>query len=313
MQIWYFGITFLVIPMIGNSAIRAAGDTFIPSLIMIFSAGINIVLDPLLIFGIWFFPELGLAGAALATLIARAMTLVASLSVLKFNKQMLSSRFPNWQETFSCWRDILYVGLPAAGSTMITPISVGIITSLLAVYGSVTVAGFGVASRIESFALIVLFALGASISTFVGQNWGAEKYGRVVKALEQSYLFCLAWGALLTVLLAAVAGYIVPLFNDNQEVIAIAKTYLWIVPISYGAGGIIQVANSTFNALGNPMPSVIITGLRMIIFYIPLAYVASIWLDAIGVFIAATISSILAGIIAYFWSRKTCYGKLVER
>ncbi len=231
MQVWYIGMVFLVIPMIGNSAIRASGDTLTPSLIMTFAAGFNIVLDPLLIFGLWGFPELGLTGAAWATVIARAMTLVASLLVLKFKEQMLSSHFPDLEETLWCWRDILYVGLPAAGSSMITPISIGIITSLLAVHGSVAVAGFGVASRVESFAMIVLMALSASIGPFVGQNWGAEKYGRVTQALQQSYLFCLGWGGLMAVLLAASTSRIVPLFNTDPEVIAIATTYLWIVPI----------------------------------------------------------------------------------
>ncbi len=237
MQVWYIGMVFLVIPMIGNSAIRASGDTLTPSLIMTFAAGFNIVLDPLLIFGLWGFPELGLTGAAWATVIARAMTLVASLLVLKFKEQMLSSHFPDLEETLWCWRDILYVGLPAAGSSMITPISIGIITSLLAVHGSVAVAGFGVASRVESFAMIVLMALSASIGPFVGQNWGAEKYGRVTQALQQSYLFCLGWGGLMAVLLAASTSRIVPLFNTDPEVIAIATTYLWIVPISYGTAG----------------------------------------------------------------------------
>ncbi len=312
MQIWYFGMVFLVIPMVGNSAIRAGGDTFTPSLIMILSAGLNILLDPLLIFGQFGFPELGLVGAAWATVISRATTLVASLSILKFQKQMLSSHFPDLAETLWCWRDILYVGLPAAGSNMIIPISVGIVTSLLAVYGSVTVAGFGVASRVESFAMIVLMALSASIAPFVGQNWGAEKYGRVIKALRQSYLFCLAWGVLLAILLASASAYIVPLFNNNQEVIAIAKTYLWIVPISYGAAGMIQVTNSTFNALGKPIPGVVITIVRMLILYIPLAYLGSYLLGAQGIFMAATISNVLVGIVAYCWSRKICLEKSVS-
>nr|WP_281291157.1 polysaccharide biosynthesis C-terminal domain-containing protein [Hyella patelloides] len=91
MQVWYIGMVFLVIPMVGNSAIRAAGNTLTPSSIMTFAAGFNILLDPLLIFGLWGFPELGLTGAAWATVISRAMTLVASLLVLKFKEHMRSS------------------------------------------------------------------------------------------------------------------------------------------------------------------------------------------------------------------------------
>ena len=306
MQIWYFGMMFLVIPMVGNSAIRAAGDTSTPSMIMAFSAGLNIFLDPLLIFGLWGLPELGLSGAALATVISRAMTLVASLLVLKFKENMLASRFPSLQETLWCWRDILVVGLPAAGSNMITPISIGVITSFLAVYGSETVAGFGVASRVESFSLIVLMALSASISPFVGQNWGAKKYPRVTTALNQSYLFCLAWGVLVAALLSVLATPIVGLFNQNPEVIAVARTYLWLVPISYGAGGIIQVTNSTFNALGRPLPPVIITVSRMLVIYVPLAYFGSQWFGAWGIFLAAAIANGVTGLIAYLWSRRIC-------
>ena len=183
---------------------------------------------------------------------------------------MLSAHFPDLAETLWCWRDILYVGLPAAGTSMITPISVGIITSMLATHGAIAVAGFGVASRIESFAMIALMALASSISPFVGQNWGAGKYRRVFRALQQSYIFSLGWGILMAVLLATGASSIVPLFNQNSEVIAIAISYLWIVPISYGTAGIIQIANSAFNAIGRPIPAVIATILRMFVLYIPL-------------------------------------------
>ena len=310
MEVWYFGMVFLVIPMVGNSAIRASGDTLTPSLIMTCSAGVNIVLDPLLIFGLWGLPELGLVGAAWATVISRAITLIASLLILKFKEDMISSHFPDLEETILCWRYILYVGLPAAGTNMITPISIAIITSMLAVHGSATVAGFGIASRVESFAMIVLMALAASIGPFVGQNWGAEKYGRVAKALQQSYLFCLGWGVLMTILLAAGASLIVPFFNKNPEVVAIATTYLKLVPISYGAAGIIQIGNSAFNALGRPIPAVIITVLRMFVIYIPLAYLLSLWLGATGIFIAATVSNVTVGIGAGEWTRRVCISKI---
>ncbi|MEL7359047.1 MAG: MATE family efflux transporter [Cyanobacteria bacterium J06560_6] len=306
MQIWYFGMVFLVIPMIGNSAIRASGDTVTPSLIMTASAGFNIVLDPLLIFGLAGLPELGLAGAAWATVIGRAMTLVASLLVLWFKEKMLSSHFPDLQETLWCWRDILYVGLPAAGANMITPISVGVITSFLAVHGPLAVAGFGIASRVESFALIALMALAGVIGPFVGQNWGAEKYGRVMRSLRLSFLFCLGWGALMAVLLAVGGSWVALLFNSDDAVVAIASTYFWLVPFSYGAAGIIQVTNSAFNAIGKPMPAVVITLLRMFVLYVPLAYVGSRWLGPVGIFGAAAIANVLMGLAAYEWTRRQC-------
>ena len=302
MQVWYFGMVFLVIPMVGNSAIRASGDTGTPSLIMMLSAGFNILLDPLLIFGLAGFPELGLVGAAWATVASRAITLVAAMLVLKFKENMLSSHFPDLQETFWCWRDVLTVGLPAAGSNMISPMSIGVITSLLATHGSLAVAGFGVASRVESFAMIALMALGASMGPFVGQNWGAGKVDRVEEGLKQGFFFCVGWGICMAILLAAIAPHIARIFNTDPNVVSIAIQYLWIVPISYGTAGIIQVASSAFNALGKPIPAVILTVLRMFALYIPLAYLGSRWFGPIGIFAAATVANVIVGIIAYIWS-----------
>ncbi|MEM7769397.1 MAG: MATE family efflux transporter [Cyanobacteria bacterium P01_A01_bin.37] len=307
MRIWYFGMVFLVVPMVGNSAIRAAGNTLTPSLIMTMSAVINIVLDPLLIYGNLGFPRLELQGAAIATVISRAMTLVAALLVLRFKENLLSAQFPDLDETLWCWKDILVVGLPAAASNMINPMSIGVITSFLAVHGPAVVAGFGVASRIESFALIAIMALAVSIAPFVGQNWGAEKYERVQVALRQSFVFCMGWGLMVAVGLGMGARFLVTMFNQDPAVIAVATQYLWLVPISYGTVGIIQVANSSFNAIGKPKPSIMMTIARMFVLYIPLAYVGSRVAGATGIFAAALVSNILVGIASYWWTQRLCY------
>ena len=307
MRIWYFGMVFLVVPMVGNSAIRAAGNTLTPSIIMTLSAGINIVLDPLLINGMLGFPRLELQGAALATVIARGTTLVAALLVLRFKENLLSMHVPDLEETLFCWRDILTVGLPAAASSMITPISIGVITSFLAIHGAAAVAGFGVASRIESFALIAVMALSVSIGPFVGQNWGAHQFGRVRLALNQSFLFCIGSGLLLAIALGLGARSLSAIFNQDPAVIAVSAQYLWLVPISYGAAGIIQVANAAFNAMGKPIPSIVVTVARMFVFYIPLAYIGSRLAGPTGIFVAALVSNVTVGLSTYWWSRRTCY------
>ncbi|MDJ0615547.1 MAG: MATE family efflux transporter [Calothrix sp. MO_192.B10] len=306
MQIWYFGMIFLVVPMVGNSAIRSAGNTTTPSLIMTIAAGINIVLDPLLILGWAGFPQLGIQGAAWATLISRATTLVASLLVLHFQERMLYLKLPSFQETLWCWKDILYVGLPAAGTSMINPISIGIITSLLASFGAESVAAFGIASRIESFFLITLTALSVSIAPFVGQNWGAKQYARVGKALRLSFLFSLCWGVAVALILVPTASLLVAQFNTDVNVVSIATLYLWIVPISYGATGVILVSNAAFNALGKPIPSVVMTVVRTFVLYIPLAYLGGRLFEVQGIFIAASIANLIVGIGAYVWNQQTC-------
>lgn len=313
MQIWYIGMVFLVVPMVGNSAIRASGNTVTPSLIMIFAAVINIVLDPLLILGIGGFPRLELQGAAIATVISRGTTLIAALFVLHFKERMLYLKLPSVQDTLWCWKDILYVGLPAAASNMINPISIGVITSILAAFGAQAVAAFGVASRIESFALIALMALSASMAPFVGQNWGAKKYARVGKALQLSFLFCLFWGLMMAAILVPTAPILVSFFNQNPDIVAIASRYLWIVPISYAGAGIILVANSAFNALGKPIPSVVMTITRMFVLYIPLAYIGGRFYGVNGIFAAACISNLIVGIGAYMWNQNTCSVKAAKK
>ncbi|NEP61835.1 MAG: MATE family efflux transporter [Symploca sp. SIO2G7] len=306
MQIWYLGMIFLVVPMVGNSAIRAAGNTQVPSLIMIVAGALNASLNPLFIFGLAGFPRLELQGAAIATVISWVATLIASLLFLHYRERMLCFNLPKPQVVLKSWQSILYVGLPAAGTSMITPISIGLITSIIATYGPLAVAGFGIASRVESFALIVLMALSAIIGPFVGQNWGAKKYHRVSQALRLSSLFCLFWGILLAVILAPTAPWLASVFNSNPTVVAIAATYLVIVPISYAASGMIFISSAIFNALGKPLPSLVMLLTRMFILYVPLAYLGS-WLFGInGIFFAACFSNLAVGVGAYLWNRKTC-------
>lgn len=313
MQIWYFGMIFLVVPMVGNSAIRASGNTKVPSIIMIVAGGINIVLDPLFILGWAGFPRLEVAGAALATVISRAMTLVAALLFLHYRERMLCFNLPKPEQVLNSWKSILHVGLPAAATNMVTPISIGFITSIIAFYGPEAVAGFGIGSRIESLALIVPMALSAIIGPFVGQNWGAKQYDRVNLSLRQSSLFCLFWGTLNAAILAPSARWLPSLFDSNPEVVAIAATYLLLVPISYGAAGIILVSSSSFNALGKPVPSVVMTLTRMLVLYVPLAYLGSRLFGVNGIFAAACFANMAVGIGAYLWSRKTCSARASQK
>ena len=301
MGVWYLGMIFLVVPLVGNSAIRASGNTIVPSLIMTVAAAVNILLDPLLIFGWGDIPALGVKGAALATVISRAATLVASLAFLHFRERLLLFALPKLKEVWQSWLSVLSVGLPAAATNLIVPISVGLLTSLMARYGPEAVAGFGIASRVEAFALIAPLALSASIGPFVGQNWGANQRGRVNQALRLSFWFCLAWGGLIAVIVGANASGIAAWFDSEPAVVASAAAYLTTVPLSYGALGIIYIFSSTFNALGKPLPSVAMTLSRMFLLYVPLAYLGS-WLFGVqGVFGAACLSNVAVGIGVYIW------------
>ena len=300
MSIWYLGMVFLVVPLVGNSALRACGNTLVPSLIMTLAAAINILVDPLLIFGWGPVPALGLQGAALATVISRTGILVASLAFLHFRERLLLFTFPSLKTMIESWRSLMSVGLPAAATNLISPISVSFATSLMAQYGSEAVAGFGLASRLEALALIIPLALSASIGPFVGQNWGAQQYGRVKRSLQLSFLFCLSWGGLVAVFLGTTAPEIAAWFDSDPDVVASASIYLTLVPISYGALGIVFTASSALNGLGKPLLALGMSLFRLLLFYIPLAYLGSQLFGIFGIFGATCLSNGLVGLWVWF-------------
>lgn len=300
MIIWYPGVLFVIIPMVGNNAIRATGDTKTPSAIMLVAVVVNIVLDPLLIFGLGPFPMLGLTGAAIATVFARAITLGVALWVLIYRDSMVTFKLPTSQEVIDSWKGILYIGLPVAGTRLLFPISMGVIIALIATYGHEAVAAFGVGTRIEFFAMTVIFALSTVIGPFVGQNWGAGRFDRVNLGVRYSNGFSLIWGVAMFAILALTARQIAALFNDDPQVISIIMLYLWVVPIGYALFGVFQISTTTLNILNKPIPAAVLMVIQMFFLYIPLAYAGSYLFGLIGIFGAIVVAYSLTGIASHF-------------
>ena len=299
MKIWYFGMLFVIFPMIGNNAIRATGDTKTPAIIMMFAALINTILDPILIFGLGPFPRLEIAGAAIATVISRAITFIVALYVLSHREKMITLAKTTAKSVFDSWRQILYIGLPTAGTRMIIPIGIGVITRLIASYGAEPVAAFGVSSRIEFFAVSVIAALSAVLAPFVGQNWGASKYDRVKTGLKYSKRFSIGWSFAVFVLLAVFARPIAAIFSENSIVISTIVVYLRIVPFGYGLYGVLMLSTSVLNVLNKPIHATILTVTQMFILYIPMAFIGSYFFGIQGIFIALALSYFVSGIVAH--------------
>lgn len=299
MRIWYFGVVFVVVPMVGNNAIRALGDTKTPGIIMMISAGINVILDPILIFGVGPFPELGIGGAAIATVIARALTFLAAVYVLVIREKIVTFKKAKINEVVNSWKQILFIGLPNALTRMVIPIAAGVITSLIASYGIKAVAGFGVATRIEFFALALVRALSSVMGPFVGQNWGAREFERVRRSIKFSEKFSIISNLLLFVILAIFAERIGWIFNKDAEVIKNVSVYLRIVPIGYGLQGIILISTSVLNVFKKPMHAVLLSITQMFIIYLPLAFLGSKLFGIPGIFVALAVSNLITGITAH--------------
>ncbi|HUV82423.1 MAG TPA: MATE family efflux transporter [archaeon] len=300
MVIWYPGVLFVIIPMVGNNAIRATGDTKTPSVIMLVAVVVNIVLDPILIFGLGPFPMLGLTGAAIATVLARAITLIVALWVLYYRDRMMTFDIPPVKTIIDSWKSILYIGLQVAATRLLSPIAMGIIIALIATYGHEAVAAFGVGIRIEFLAMTVIFALSTVIGPFVGQNLGAGRYDRVKLGVKYSNGFSLIWGVVMFALLAVTARPVASIFNDDPVVISIIMLYLWIVPIGYALFGVFQISTITLNVLNKPVPAAILMVIQMFVLYIPLAYVGSYLFGLTGIFGAIVLAYSLTGIASHF-------------
>jgi putative MATE family efflux protein len=300
MRIWYMGMVFVVVPMVGNNAIRATGDTKTPTAIMLVAVVINIVLDPLLIFGPGPFPRMELAGAALSTVISRATTLLVALWVLGRREHMLTARFKPAASVLTSWRKVLYIGLPSAATRMVVPIGIGIITRIVSAYGAESVAAYGVASRVEFFALMVLMSMAAVFAPFVGQNWGAGRLDRVKLGMRQGERFSLLYGLGAFVVLAAAAHPIAGFFNRNPDVVAGIELYLRIVPLAYGLQGILSLAGAALNALNRPLHAAALVFAQMIVVYVPLAHLGSRFFGLAGVFGALTLVYALGGVAGHF-------------
>jgi len=299
MTIWYFTLAVVIIPFVGNSAIRATGDTRTPSLIMVFAVIINAILDPLLIWGYGPFPELGVQGAALATAISRGLTMLLAMYILYFREKLITLKIPPRSELLACWGSILYIGIPNSIARMVTPLAIGVVTAMIAPYGEAAVAAFGAGGRLASVGLSILWALAASISPFVGQNLGQGKYKRIRKAVWQSNAFCMAWGLFIALVFYLLRYELGPIFNDDPRVGEYLALYLLLVPLSIGFEGAFLVVESSMNTLNKPIQALILSLIAMFGFYVPFAWLGGEWLGIEGLWGSMPISYAIAAVMAY--------------
>ena len=304
MVTWYCGAVFAVVPMVALSALRAIGNSALTGRIMMAVALFNLILDPLLIFGLLGFPRLELQGAALATVIARGISFFIALYVLARREQLLSMPTADWGAVKASWSSLLKVGLPAIATNVIIPVSGGVVVALVAAHGVDAVAGLGIALRIEPLALIVFYALSSVVGPFMGQNAGANKLQRLDDTISVLARFCILFGVGLALLLWFVGGPIAGLFSDSPQVLSVAVAYLCLVPFSYAGYGFVMSANAAFNGLGHPLPATLISFLRVLGVYLPLAWLGNHFWGITGLFVATLISNLLLGLLAWWWLRK---------
>jgi len=298
MTIWYPGMIFVVVPMVGNNCIRATGDTRTPGTVMVIGAVTNAVLDPLLIFGIGPFPELGIRGAAAATLIGRSVTFAVAIYVLARRERLIDFHFGSLRKVAASWQTVLYVGIPTAATRMIVPVGAGIVTRIVSAYGPQAVAGYGVATRLEFFALAVVNALASVIGPFIGQNVGAGKLDRVRSGFSSAVRICAVIGGFFFLLFLALARPIAGLFSNAPEVVAVTSKYARIVSVAYAFQGIYLISVPSLNVLRMPLRAAGLGVLEMFGLVVPLGLLGSTLFGLTGILGGIALSYLVTGVFA---------------
>ena len=309
MVVWLPGSVLVVCIMTSNSILRGYGDTKTPSILMAAAAFSNALLDPLFIFGIGPFPELGIQGAALATVISWMLGFCYLFYLLVFKMELVSRSLPNKTTLKNSGLDMLSIGVPAAGANMMTPLAAGIMTAIAAGFGDSTVAAFGVGARIEPIATLLVLAISSSLPPLISQNYGAGRLDRIKEAYRIATRFILVWQLIIYLLLAIGAGILASIFSEDPEVVEAIKLFVWIMPLGYGLQGIIILTNSSLNALHRPLNALILSIARFFVFYVPLAYVGSVYFGLYGFFAGAVCGNLLMAVISWRTFKRALSGE----
>ena len=291
MSIWFAGAVFMVLNIVCNGIFRAWGLMRLSVVVMIVSALINLILDPILIFGLAGIPAYGVAGAAMASFIAWSLATLAGLVLLYRRKLLTGFSGFNLAQTLAFWARLLTISLPAAFSNLMTPVANGILTAIVASHGPQAVAAFGVGNRIESLALLVSVALSMTLPPFISQNFGAGSLQRVATAYRKATRFALLWQMGVFLLICLLAQLFSRLFTEDQQVGQWLYLWLVIVPGGFGFQAITFLTSSSFNALHKPAGALRISLVRLFVMYVPLAWLGSVLFGLVGMFAALVLAN----------------------
>ena len=301
MRLMYGSCGVIVFLFLLNGIFRGAGDAAIALRVLVIANGLNIILDPLLIFGVWIFPELGVTGAALATVIGRGVG-VAYAAYLLFGRSngRLDIRREHWRFDPKLLWSMVSIAGPAIIQFLVTTATWSVLVTIVAKFGSVAIAGYQIGLRVFLFLLLPIVGLANAAATLVGQNLGAEKPERA----ERSVWIAGGWAAGILGVLGLgfifFSTQVVSIFTTDPEVAAYGSDCLRIIGYGYAFYGLAIVTESAFNGAGDTWTPTYINLAVLWAFEIPLAWLLSkhYGYGPQGVFWAITISFSIWTVVA---------------
>ncbi|OEF30037.1 MATE family efflux transporter [Vibrio rumoiensis] len=288
------------------SLCRANGNTMLPGIMMMVTSLLNIALDPIFIFTF----NMGINGAAMATLISFSIGIVVVAPTV-FRKHWMSFDWHDLSVPKSIASLTSIMG-PAMISQLLPPVSSMLATKLLASFGTTAVAAWAIGSRYEFFAIVAVLALTMSMPPMVGRLLGAKQFDQIEKLISIAIRFILIFQFAIALLTFFGASFLSNLMTSDKDVTAILHWHLTLVPISLGTLGICMLMVSLSNAIGQSYYALLISALRLFIFFLPCLWLGAKLGGIKGLFIGALIGNILAGLNAW-WIFKKNFTRLTQK
>lgn len=293
--------------------LQAVGNTFDSMLTLVAGAVTNLILDPIFIFGLGPVPELGVRGAAIATVIGQWVTAILAVWLNKIHNPQVQVEIKNFRLQKEVLWKIYKVGLPtiitqALGSVMVTAAN-----AILISFSPTAVAFFGVYYKLQSFLFMPMNGLGQAAIPIVGFSYGAKKYPRIIEMLKVMLPGAGILSIIMSVVFAIIPRQLLSLFNPSEVMLAMGVPALRIICVTFVFASITMILGYSMSGLGNGLVNMIGTALRQVVLLIPFIWLLSKNLGVESAWYAFWISEVTATIYAVLHSIKILKSKGIMR
>ena len=302
---------FLLVSFLNNmfSGIHnARGDSRTPFIINAAGLFTNIILDPLLIFGIGL-PELGVKGAAIASIVAQSVSLLMNLFVAYHDDFIRAIPLFKKQDYFF-YQDITHIGLPTGLETIAFSLITMVMSRFITTFGDAAISAQKIGTQIESITYVAAEGFSSAGNAFIAQNYGAYKKERIIEGKKTIERIGIVWGIFCTIVLVLFPREIMSFFIREEDVINIGASYLRILGFSQLFNVNEYTSAGVFNGLGYTMPPSLV-GVSLTALRIPLAYILQAKMGLDGIWWTCSISASLKGIVLTLWLNQTLKKKIL--